>query len=493
MPNKGRKQPILKREKGITRYFEGQGSADRSGPIARNVRLAYYFGGPQMNRSPENVAPGELQRILGVTFGIAVTIGGMIGLGILRTPGEVTDQLRDPLLILLVWALGALYALCGVFSVAELGTSVPKAGGWYTYARLAFGDYPGFAVAWMDWIGYPATLAMGAIVIAEYTGKLFPVLAEHIVSVAIAVMVLLTAINWLGLRSGSRLQELLSFLKAAALLIIVIAGFVWGTPAGNSSAHIQAATPISLLTAIVISLQAVIFTYDGWYAAIYFSEENADPGRSLPKAMISSIIAVAAIYLLVNAALVYALPISDLGSSTLPMADLASQVLGDYGEKIMVLLALITVLSLQNANLLTAPRIMYAVSRDGMLPHLASKVNKGGTPSVALLFVSAVTIPVIVSGSFGVLLAVTAFLFMLLYISGFASVFVLRRKFPDLSRPYKAWGYPWTTLVILIGSIIFLVAALISDTVNSLWALGIAAASYPCYRIVKWFEHRTLS
>ena len=415
----------------------------------------------------------------------------MIGLGIFRTPGLVARDLQEPWLIILVWLLGAVYALFGVFSIAELCTSIPCTGGWYTYARRAFGEYTGFAAGFVDWIAYPATLALTAITAAEYAGRLFQPLESKNTFTAILLMLALAVLNWFGLRSGSRFQEVLSFVKAAALVLIVAAAFFSGR-SGAGSTNISASTgTLGLLGGVVIGLQSVIYTYDGWYAAVYFAEETENPGQKLPRAMMLAVVTVGAIYLLVNVALLYALPMDTLSNSSLPVADVAEMVFGSSGETVITLLALVTLLSLLNGNLLTAPRIMYAISRDGLFTKRAAEVNKGGTPSVALMIIVMVTLPFIVTNSIETILAVSAFLFILLYLFGFAAVFALRQKEPDLPRPYRAWGYPWTTGIMLFASLAFLVAALISDTSNSLVALVVLLTSYPVYRIFKWSNGRS--
>jgi APA family basic amino acid/polyamine antiporter len=427
----------------------------------------------------------QLKRVLGVTFGIAVTIGGMIGLGILRTPGAVAAQLSSPWLILAVWTVGGVYALFGVFSAAELGVSIPRTGGWYVYARRAFGEYAGFAAGWMDYISYPATLAITSITIAEYWALIFPGLGASVRVTAIAALLILGFINWLGVQWGGRFQEILSFAKAGVFIAIVIAAFIFG---GNTSSPSPLSTafasPMSSIAAIVIALQSVIYTYDGWYSAIYFSEESKDR-TTIPRSMVAAVVLVTIIYLLVNAALLYALPMENLASSTLPVADLANRIFGIYGDKIVTILALITLLSLLNANLLTGPRIIFAMSRDGLFADRMADVNKGGTPSTALLLTLALTIPVILTGSFETILAVTAFLFIVLYVSGFLAVIVLRWKESELERPYKAFGYPWTTGVVLLGSFAFMLAAIVTDTTNTLYAIGLIILSVPFYYLVK--------
>ncbi|MEO8073879.1 MAG: APC family permease [Acidobacteriota bacterium] len=431
---------------------------------------------------------GKLLKILGVTFGIAVTIGGMIGLGILRTPGSVAAQLGSFWLILAIWVLGGLYAILGTISVAELSTSLPTAGGWYVYARRAFGDYGGFVVGWSDWLSACATIAFVAITIGEYLPKLFPALSDSIKVIAFIALFVFGLLNWLGLRVGSQIQEVTSFAKAFAFLILIAACFIYG---GQPPANAEQATltaPVGMTATfltVMLALQAVIYTYDGWYGAIYFAEEDRDPARNLPRAMLFGVASVMAIYLLVNLAFLYILPLAQFTASDLPAGDAAEVVFGASGSQIISLLALVSLSSIININLMYCPRILFSMSRDNLFWSKAATVNKGGTPVWALLLTVVVGIILAASGTFEILLSITAFLFVLNYTSGFLAVFILRRKEPDLPRPFKAWGYPWTTLIVLIGSIIFLVGQIISDTRNSLYAVGLIIASYPVFLITK--------
>lgn len=440
---------------------------------------------------------GKLLRILGVTFGIAVTIGGMIGLGILRTPGTVAAQLRSVWLILAIWILGGVYSILGTISVAELSTSLPKTGGWYVYARRAFGDYGGFVVGWSDWLSGCATLAFAAITIGEYLPALVPALSGSVKAVAFTTLVVLGLLNWIGLRAGSRFQELTSFVKALAFLVLVAACFIYGGQQQPLTGEEQAALhpPIGILAvfvAVMLALQAVIYAYDGWYNAIYFAEENRDPSRNLPRSMLIGVVSVMVIYLLVNLALLYVLPLPQFAASTLPAADAAQTVFGERGSQIISLLALITLPSIINATLMLSPRVIFAMSRDGLFSSKAATVNKGGTPVGALLLTVIAGILLAATGTFEILLSITAFLFVLVYGSGFLAVFVLRKKEPELPRPFTAWGYPWTTLIVLIGSIIFLIGQIISDPRNSVYAIVLIAVSYPIFLITKKIKHRGL-
>lgn len=441
----------------------------------------------------QNEQKGKLLKILGVTFGIAVTIGGMIGLGILRTPGAVAGQLGGFWLILVVWTLGGLYAILGTIAVAELSTILPTAGGWYVYARRAFGDYGGFVVGWSDWLSACATIAFVAITIGEYLPKLFPSLSGNINAIAFSALFVFGLLNWLGLRVGSRIQEVTSFAKAIAFLILIAACFIYG---GQSPANAEQATltaPVgftAMFVVIMLALQAVIYTCDGRYAAIYFAEENRDPARNMPRAMLFGVVSVMAIYLLVNLAFLYILPLAQFTASDLPAGDAAEVVFGAHGSQVISLLAPVSLSSIININLMYCPRILFSMSRDNLFWSKAATVNKGGTPFWALLLTVIVGIVLAASGTFEILLSIIAFLFVLNYTSGFLAVFILRRTEPDLPHPFKAWGYPWTTLIILIGSLVFLIGQIISDTQNVIYAIGLIFISYPVFLITKKLKKR---
>ncbi|MDQ3253642.1 MAG: APC family permease [Acidobacteriota bacterium] len=431
---------------------------------------------------------GKLLRVLGVAFGLAVTVGATIGMGILRTPGDVAAQLPSAWLFIGVWLIGGLYALLGTLQVAELGTMIPRAGGIYVFARRALGSYAGFVVGCSDWLGTCGTIAAVAIVIGEYTAALVPVLASRAVSIALSVIVAFALLQWRGVRWGGRAQELTSLLKAVAFIALVTACFIFG---GGSTAGASAAPPlptgVTLLTAVVLSLQGVIFTYDGWYSAVYFSEEVREPERNLPRAMIGGVLLIIGIYLLVNLALVYVLPMSLIAGEKLAVGAAARAVFGALGGIIISVLATVSMLASVNANLLMAPRTLYAMSRDGLFglfSRHATTVNAGGTPSVALFLSAAVAVLFTLSGTFEKVLALLAFFFVVNYAVTFVAVFVLRRREREAARPYRAWGYPWSTALVLLGSLAFLIGAVASDTQNSIYSLLLLAASYPIYLVL---------
>lgn len=429
----------------------------------------------------------SLLRVLGVAFGLAIIIGNTIGGGILRVPGQVASNLPTPTLFLGVWVLGGIYALLGAVSVAELGASIPRAGGQYAFAQRAIGPYAGFVVGWSDWLSTCGSATAAGIVIGEYLPAFVPSLEGHTTAIAIAVILLFTFIQWRGVVWGGRTQELTSLVKALAFVALIVACFAGGAPAEPAATPPPPAAPtgFAACAAVVLALQGILYTYDGWTGVIYFSEEVHDPGRDVPRSMIGGVLLVIAIYLLLNAALLTVLPIADIASSKLPAGLAAETIFGARGDTVIRVLAMVSMLSAINAFMMMASRTLFGMSRDGLVHHSAQRVNRGGTPSTALWIGAVVAIAFLFVGAFDQVVAVLAFFFVVSYTVSFSAVFILRRTEPDLPRPYRALGYPWTTGIALVGSVAYLAGSVVSDPVNSRWALAALGLSYPVYRIVR--------
>ena len=440
-----------------------------------------------MTRHPENPAilsKGRLLRVLGLGFGLAVIIGNTIGAGIFRAPGTIAAQLPDPSLFLLIWLAGGLYAFLGAISLAELGTMLPRSGGQYVFSRYALGEYAGFIVGWSDWISSCGSTAAVALVIGTFSGALVPALDGKGSTVAAAVTILFAVLQWRGIVWGSNIQNLTSLLKALAFLALIVAAFMLGDGGALTTTH--ATSSVVTISTIVLSLQAAIYTYDGWGGVIYFSEEVREPARDIPRALFGGVAAVTAIYLLVNLALLYVLPMSQIAGQEFAAGAAANVIFGAHGDTIFRVLTIVSMLSGINALHLIATRVLFAMSRDGLFTRRAAAVNEGGTPNVALLLSALVAVLFILFGqTFDQVITVLAFFFVANYILSFISLFVLRRREPDRPRPYRAWGYPVTPALALIGSLVFLAGAIRADTTNSLYALGLLAVSYPVFRLVK--------
>lgn len=421
--------------------------------------------------------------MLGAAFGVAVIIGNTIGVGILRTPGSIAAHLPTPFLFLAVWIIGGLYALLGAISYAELGAMIPQSGGPYVFVRRALGGYAGFVVGWSDWISTAGSAAAIAMVIGEYLGALVPVAQGRGPAVASGVVCAFAALYWRGIRWGDRGQQFLSLIKALALAILVIACFVLGSPA-RQTAPVAVPAGVALATAIVLALQGVIYTYDGWAGMTYFSGEVRDPGRDIPRAMVGGVLFVIAIYLLINLAVMYVLPISRMAGDPFVAGTAATTVFGPAGDTVIRTIMIVSALGAVSACQLMAPRIILAMSRDRLMPAKVGEVNEGGTPTVATLASTGVALTFIATGTFDKALALIAFFFVAGYLLSFVSLFVLRLREPGTPRPYRVWGYPWTTGIALVGSVAFLVGQCVGDTRNSLWSLLLLGASYPLYRVV---------
>lgn len=424
--------------------------------------------------------------MLGVGFGLAVTLGGTIGMGILRTPGEIAKQLPTPSLFIGIWIVGGVYALLGAISVAELGAMIPRSGGFYVFAHRALGNYAGFIVGWSDWMSTCATIALISMVVAEYTGVLFPTLAPHPKAIALLVTLFFALLHWRGVLWGSYTQNVTSLIKVLAFIAFAIVALLH--PAASTSA-VSSSLPVpqgfALFAAIILALQGVLYTYDGWYGVCYFGGEVRNPKRDVTVSMFGGVLLVIAIYVLINVALLHLLGLPRIAGDELAVGTAASVIFGAYGDRVIRVLAVISMLSTINAYTLSAPRTLYAMSCDRLFTHHGRVVNKGGTPTITLLISTVVAVLFIVSGTFNQVLAVVAFFFVSYYTMAFISVIVLRQREPDLPRPYRVWGYPWTTLIVIIGSIAFLAGAVAGDTKNSLWALGLLAISLPAYLFVK--------
>jgi APA family basic amino acid/polyamine antiporter len=428
---------------------------------------------------------GHLLRVLGVGFGLAVIIGNTIGAGIFRAPGSIAAELPSAGPFLLVWIAGALYALLGAISLAELGTMIPRSGGQYVFSRYALGEYAGFIVGWSDWISSCGSTAAVALVVGTFSETLVPAVAGKAPAIAAAVTMLFAVLQWRGIVWGSNIQNLTSLLKALAFLALIVAAFALGGDGALTSAQPNSPSVVTI-SAVIISLQAAIYTYDGWSGVIYFSEEVKHPGRDIPRALFGGVLSIAAIYLLVNVALLYVLPMSRIAGKEFAAGEAANVIFGVHGDTIFRCLTIVSMLSGINALHLMATRVLFAMSRDGLVTKKAAAVNKGGTPTVSLFLSALVAVLFILFGQrFEIVITVLAFFFVANYILSFISLFVLRQREPEKPRPYRAWGYPFTPALALLGSLLFLGGAVAADTRNSVYALLLLAVSYPVFLLMK--------
>jgi APA family basic amino acid/polyamine antiporter len=438
-------------------------------------------------------------------FGIAAAVGNTIAAGIVRTPGNIAQLLPNVWFFLGVWIAGGCYALLGASSLAELGAAIPRSGGQYNFSRRAIGEYAGFIVGWSDWLSTCGTNAAVAIVIAEYSAAFIPGLAAWQQSshglafkvFAASILALFTLLQWRGVKWGSGTQLVTAAMKSAAFLILVIACLALGGHLRTAAAATAAAVPAPVMpsgwllaVALMLGLQAVIYTVDGWDGIIYFGEEVKSPGRDVPRAIFGSVFSVMGIYLLLNLAVLYVLPMREVAGNIFALGAAANLVFGAYGDPIIRSIMIVSLLSCINACQMFSTRILYAMSVDRLFFGRASRVNKGGTPTFALFLSGAVGI-IFVLGSFERVIAMLSFFFVANYALSYTSLFALRQKEPDMPRPYRAWGYPYTTGIALVGSLLFLVGSILTDRDNAPLAAGMLVLSYPVFRLMKFAATHT--
>jgi APA family basic amino acid/polyamine antiporter len=427
----------------------------------------------------------KLHRVLGVAFGLAVSLGVTIGVGILRRPGAVAGALGETWLILLLWMIGGMYALLGALCVAELATAIPEAGGFFIWSRRAIGPWAGFAIGWCDFLANTANIAYAAITIAELLATMLPSLRGNPALVASGFVLLFGGLQALGIQSGSTTQKVTSALLAGSYLTLVGAAFLMGQRAEESAAFIPRVFPLGLFGAVVFAIQSIVVTYDGWYQPAYFAEEMREPSSDLPRALVLGVLTVIAVYLLINTALLYALPMHRLAASEFPASDLAETLFAGSGQRIISILALLALPPSINAALMSGSRVLYGLGKQNMFWSGAVGVSQSGTPHVALAVIVAFALALTWSGTFETLLAMAGFFYVVNHCSAFASLFALRMREPDLQRPFRVPAYPWVPGIALLAALGFLAGVLISDTTNSLRALALLVICLPGYWVMR--------
>lgn len=433
----------------------------------------------------------ELRRELGVFSAALLVVGGIIGSGIFFTPAEVARALPNGAMIFAVWALGGFLALAGALTYAELGAMLPDAGGPYVYIRRAFGPLPAFLYGWMVLLsiasGAIAAVAMG---FAGYLGRfidLAPV--GGALGVAAATIIVLTITNVLGIRPGVALQNVLTGAKILALTALIVAGFVAWNAMGLAPLVADAPPPrASLASGFAAAFVAVLFTIGGWQQMSMVAGEIRDPERTIPRALLTGILIVIAIYLGANAVYLRALGRDGLAASPAVAADAASRMVGPLGATFITVAAMISILGFVNVAILTNSRLPFALARDGVFFRTVGRIHpRFGTPHVAILLCGAWSLVLLLAsrGEIGALLSGVVFADWIFFGLGAAAVFALRRSMPHATRPYRVWGYPMVPAFFVVAAAFGVVSAYVAAPTTSVMGtvvLGVGIVAY------YWFE-----
>lgn len=429
-----------------------------------------------------------LPRILTLWDVVMIVIGGVVGSGIFLSPSEIAAAVPAPVLMLAVWVIGGLFSFFGAVAFAELGAAMPEAGGIYIFLREAYGPLLSFLFGWTLFLvidsGSIATLAVA------FSHNILPRLVDmtpltkKILSGAFVLF--LGVVNYVGLRWGARLQNWTTYLKTAAIAIIVAAVFIFTRGHGAVKNFVEPGPGpfnLPLLGAFGIGLVASLWAYKGWEAATYSAGEVKNPKKNLPLGILIGTVSVIVLYLLANLAYLYIMPVGKIAASEGRVAlDVMQIISGPFLAVVITVLILFSILGAANQNMLTSPRVYFAMARDGMFFKKIAEVHPNFlTPHISIIAITIWAILLTLTGTFNQLFTYVIFGEWIFFGMTVASVIVLRRKKPDLERPYKTWGYPVTPIIFVLAAIYVAISALIGQFKNAMGGLLIIIIGIPAY------------
>ena len=434
-----------------------------------------------MSNSPE---PPKLARVLTLLDATMINAGGIIGSGIFMVPATIALLTGSTSLILAVWVFGGLISLFGALSVAELGAAMPRAGGQFVYLNEAYGPVWGYLYGWSCVaVINTASIAAVGVAFSEYLGFFFPLSTMGIKSVAILSVILLTIINILDVKSGARAQNIFTLLKIGAIFGIISLGLVMD---GGSAENIQPFYPDRPLPALVgplgLAMVSVLWTYDGWIFITYVAGEVKNPGRNIPLSLVFCMLIVISIYLLINFVFTYTLGIGAMGTSTLVASDSAFIFLGEKGAVLVSIIILISLLGTNNGFILTSARINYAMARNRLFFQQAAKVHpKFKSPANALIIQAVWACALTFSGTYNQLITYIIFASWIFYAMSCAAVIILRKKRPEMKRPYKTPGYPYIPIIFILFAVFLTFNTILEAPRDAAVGAGIILAGLPLY------------
>jgi APA family basic amino acid/polyamine antiporter len=439
-----------------------------------------------LEKNSQPPAGAELPRVLGLISIIGIVIGAMIGSGIFINPAKVAKDIGTPSLMLAVWILGGILSFFGALAIAELGSIFTQAGGIYVYLREAYGPLVAFLFGWALFLiiesGTIATLAVGFS--SKYLPYFFNLSGLQTRVVAITLIAVLALINILGVRKGAFLMNFLTSIKFVALIAVCTLIFIFAK--GSTGNFLPPGSPSSASSGMLgnfgLALVAVLWAYKGWETCTYSAGEIHNPQKKLPIGLFIGTLTVLFLYVLANLAYLYVFPASRVAASERIAADVMAEVFGPAGAAAISLIILLSMTGTANGHLLTSPRVFYAMARDGLFFKSAAKVHpKYQTPYVSIILLASWAALLSLSGTFEQLFSYVIFGFWIFMGLTVAGVIILRRKRPDLPRPYKTWGYPVTPILFILSSVFLTVNSLILNFWNSAIGLALIALGIPVY------------
>jgi APA family basic amino acid/polyamine antiporter len=446
------------------------------------------------------MAETGLRRELGIWGAASIVVGTVIGSGIFLVPHDMIREVGSSWTLFAVWIVGGLLSLGGALTYAELSAAMPEAGGEYVYLREAYGPFWGFVYGWTQmWVAKSGSIATLATAFFYYLANFQPSLDAVLYSVplpigpgggpleirsgqllAMAVILFLAGVNYLGVKLGGGVQVAVTFAKVACIAAIIVVGLGSGQ---GSSANLSSSIPVAGGAAgFFAALVGALWAYDGWNNVSMVSSEIRNPQRSLPLALIAGTGAVLAIYLLANIAYFYVLSAQDVAAGPRVAAEMMRRIFGEGGAGAVSVAAMISIFAALNGSILSGSRVPYAMARDGLFFRSIAKVHPTyATPGVSILALSGWAALLVLSGRYRELYTYVIFASWILYGMTAASVLVLRRKRPDLVRPYRTVGYPVVPVLFVAGAVALIASTLRESPRESLLGLGAIIAGLPFY------------
>jgi amino acid transporter len=422
-----------------------------------------------------------LHRTLGIGFGVAVSVGAMVGVGILRSPSLIAGHAPDVFLIAALWLMGGMNALLDANVLAELAVLYPRAGGPYVYARRAFGDFAGLIVGWTDWLNNTSGVAVLSVGCVEFASTIIPRLHGYITPIALALQLVFYAINFIGVRQGALTQKTTSLLKMT-LLFGIIGLIFYAVPQVNTAPVAEALSPVG----VVLAYTLIVSAYSGWNGPSYFAEEKTDPARQIPRALFTSIVLVTMLYVLFNLALARALSLPQLRATPLPAAAAISGLFGHGAGALVAGVAILTALSCLNGGVMMASRVLFGLSRDRLFLPAGTRVNAGGSPYVALMVTALFSALIAATGTFETIFLMVGIFTVLLNVLMTASFFRLRFREGEALRQYRTKGHPWLPLVALTLDSFLLVAFITTNPRGAVFGAGLLLVAIPTWLLMRW-------
>ena len=440
----------------------------------------------------------KLVRGLGTWDVSLITFSTIVGSAIFIAASIVPRAAPDPTLILLLWIVGGLITLAGVFTYAELGTMFPEAGGLYQFLKEAYGPLWGFLFGWTSFLVIQSgAIAYLAVAAAESAGELWPALgtAHDVLAVPLGgwtlridggqlggalLIAVITAVNYFGLQAGAGLQNAIAAVKILAMIALIVFGLA-ATPA-SATASPPALSSGAMSVSLGVAMIGVLWCFDGWYQAAFCAGEIRDPARSLPRGMILGTLTTVVLFVLINVVYLRALPPHDLGEASRIGEAAALSLFGAGPARLMSLAVLISIVGCLATNILTAARIYLPMAQDGLFFQALGKIHPVHlTPGACLIAQAAWSILLAFTGSYEQLGTYVIFAVFLFHAATGAAIFVLRRTRPDWPRPYRTWGYPWTPAIFILTSLAFVFNTLLERPLESLWGLAVVLLGVPAY------------